>query len=53
MMKLFNFDLSNKNLTLFTSCVKISEQLLKYYVKYSSFNLKGSKTESRKKLNSR
>ena len=41
----FNILLLNKNSILFTSCVKISEQYLEYYAKYSLFNLKGSKSK--------
>ena len=41
----FSIMLLNKNLVLFTSFVKISEQYLGYYAKYSLFNLKGSKAK--------
>ena len=51
MLKVFNVLLLDKNSILLTSCVKISEQFLDYYVKYNLFNLKVSKIESHKKWN--
>ena len=44
-VKVFNILLLNTISILFTSCVKISEQYLGYYAKYSLFNLKGSKSK--------
>ena len=45
MFNAFNILLLNKISTLFTSFVKISEQYLGYYEKYSLFNLKGLKSK--------
>ena len=39
------YSVVKQNSILFTSCVKISEQYLGFYAKYSLFNLKGSKSK--------
>ena len=44
-VKHFQYSVVNKNSILFTSFVKISEQYLGYYAKYSLFNLKGPKSK--------
>ena len=44
----FSILLLNENAILFTSFVKISEQYLGQYAKYSLFNLKGSKSKTTK-----
>ena len=41
----FNILLLSKHSILFTSFVKISDQYLGYFAKYSLFNLKGSKSK--------
>ena len=48
MSKVFTFLLLNKIFILFTSGVKILQQYLGYYAKYSLFSLKGSKSEVKK-----
>ena len=45
MLNVFNILLLNKYSIEFTLCVKISEQYLEYYAKYSFFDLKESKSK--------